>query len=292
MPKLLAGKYSLTRRLGAGGTAAVYLAWDLSLQRDVAVKTLTDLAEVRPALTSEAWTMARVAHPSLAEIHGVESWQGRPFLLVEFLRGGTLADRLRRGAVPGPEAVAVALSLAEALAALHEAGYLHGDVKPSNVGFTANGFPKLLDFGLARGPHDARIAGGTLRYLSPEVLDGQPAAEADDVWSLCVVLYEMVVGEHPFAGDDVDEVADRIREQRSGAGGRPTAGSATSGARGGVRRVGAGGSPGRRDRRPRARSPTGSHHTRTAPPPTRSRPASSSSRVVNGHDGSSRAGMR
>ena len=229
VPKLLAGKYSLTRRLGAGGTAAVYLAWDLSLQRDVAVKTLTDLAEVRPALTSEAWTMARVAHPSLAEIHGVESWQGRPFLLVEFLRGGTLADRLRRGAVPGPEAVAVALSLAEALAALHEAGYLHGDVKPSNVGFTANGFPKLLDFGLARGPHDARIAGGTLRYLSPEVLDGQPAAEADDVWSLCVVLYEMVVGEHPFAGDDVDEVADRIREQRSGAGGRPTAGSATSG---------------------------------------------------------------
>ena len=119
--------------------------------------------------------------------------------------------------------------LDERLAALHEAGYLHGDVKPSNVGFTANGLPKLLDFGLARGPHDARITGGTLRYLSPEVLDGQPAAEADDVWSLCVVLYEMVVGEHPFAGDGGDEVADRIREQRSSGGGRPTAGSATSG---------------------------------------------------------------
>ena len=229
VPKLLAGKYSLTRRLGAGGTATVYLAWDLSLQRDVAVKTLTNPAELRPALTSEAWAMARVAHPSLAEIHGVESWQGRPFLVVEFLRGGTLADRLRNGAVPGSEAVAVAVSLADGLAALHEAGYLHGDVKPSNIGFTANGLPKLLDFGLARGSHDARITGGTLRYLSPEVLDGQPAAEADDVWSLCVMLYEMVVGEHPFAGDGGDEVADRIREQRSSGGGRPTAVSATAG---------------------------------------------------------------
>ena len=193
VPKLLAGKYSLTRRLGTGGTAAVYLAWDLSLQRDVAVKTLTNLAELRPALTSEAWAMARVGHPSLAEIHGVESWQGRPFLVVEFLRGGharrPIAQRARflgRRRWPSP------YCLAEALAALHEAGYLHGDVKPSNVGFTANGLPKLLDFGLARGPHDARITGGTLRYLSPEVLDGQPAAEADDVWSLCVVLYEMV----------------------------------------------------------------------------------------------------
>ena len=230
VPKLLAGKYDLTRRLGAGGTAAVYLAWDLSLQRDVAVKTLTNLAELRPALTSEAWAMARVAHPSLAEIYGVESWQGHPFLVVEFLRGGTLADRLRNGPVPGPEAVAVAVRLAEALAVLHEAGYLHGDVKPSNIGFTANGLPKLLDFGLARGPHDARITGGTLRYLSPEVLDGQPATEADDVWSLCVVLYEMAVGEHPFAfaGDGLDEVAARIREQRSSGGGRPDGGSGAS----------------------------------------------------------------
>ena len=173
--------------------------------------------------------LARVAHPGLAAICGVESWQGRPFLVVEFLRGGTLADRLCSGALPGPEAVPVAVSLAEALAALHEAGYLHGDVKPSNIGFTVNGLPKLLDFGLARGPRDVRITGGTLRYLSPEVLAGHPAAEADDVWSLCVVLYEMVVGEHPFAGDGADEVAERIREQRLSGGGRPTAGSTTSG---------------------------------------------------------------
>ncbi len=214
VPKLLAGKYSLTKRLGAGGTAAVYLAWDLTLQRDVAVKTLTEVLEIRPALTPEAWAMARVAHPGLAEIYGVESWQGHPFLVIEFLRGGTLADRLRNGTVSEPEAVAVAVSLAEALAALHEVGYLHGDVKPSNIGFTGNGLPKLLDFGLSRGPHDAGVAGGTLRYLSPEVLAGRPASEADDVWSLCVVLFEMVSGEHPFTGDGVDGVVDSVRNQR------------------------------------------------------------------------------
>jgi len=172
--------------------------------------------------------MARVAHPALAEIHGVESWRGRPFLVVEFLRGGTLADRLRDGPVPEPAAVAIGVGVAEALAALHGAGYLHGDVKPSNIGFTADGLPKLLDFGLARGPNDATVAGGTLRYLSPEVLTGRPADEADDVWSLCVVLYEMVSGAHPFAGDGIDEVVNHIRNQRLSHGAPPVTGSGTS----------------------------------------------------------------
>ena len=215
VPRLLAGKYRLLRRLSGDEEAAVYLAWDLGLQRDVAVKTLTEAAgRRRPALHGEARAMARVAHPALAEIHGVESWRQRPFLVVEYLRGGTLAERLRNGPLPGPEAAAVAVRLAEALAALHEAGYLHGDIKPSNIGFTANGLPKLLDFGLSRGPHDAEVAGGTLRYLSPEVLGGRTAGEPDDIWSLCVVLYEMVSGEHPFTGDGVDAVVDRIRNQR------------------------------------------------------------------------------
>ena len=228
VPRLLADKYRLTRRLSAGPNASVYLAWDFSLQRDVVVKTLPGASESLPPLKPEAWAMARVAHPALAEIHGVESWRGRPFLVVEFLRGGTLADRLRDGPVPEPEAVAVSVRLAEALAALHAAGYLHGDVKPSNIGFTADGLPKLLDFGLARGPNDATVAGGTLRYLSPEVLDGRPADEADDVWSLCVVLYEMVSGAHPFAGDGFDEVVNQIRNQRSSHGPPPVTGSEMS----------------------------------------------------------------
>ena len=94
--------------------------------------------------------MARVTHPAVAQIHGVESWRGCPFLVVEFLSGGTLADGLRGGRVTESQAAATAAALAEGLAALHRAGYLHGGVKPSNNGFAADGTPKLLDFGLAR----------------------------------------------------------------------------------------------------------------------------------------------
>ncbi|MCY4025764.1 MAG: serine/threonine-protein kinase [Acidobacteria bacterium] len=214
-PRLLAGKYRLLRRLSGGGEAAVYLAWDLGLQRDVAVKTLTEAPERRrPALHGEARVMARVAHPALAEVHGVESWRHRPFLVLEYLRAGTLAERLRNGPLPEPEAAAVAVRLAEALEALHGAGYLHGDVKPSNIGFTASGLPKLLDFGLSRGAHDTELAGGTLRYLSPEMLDGRAAGEADDVWSLSVVLFEMVTGEPPFTGDGIEGVVNSVRNQR------------------------------------------------------------------------------
>ena len=231
VPKLLAGKFRLTRRLGSGGMGAVWLARDLRLERDVAVKTLTGVSIARlMGLKPEAWAMATVSHPAVAEIYGIESWRGRPFLVVEFLPGGTLADKLRRGPLPAPRAVSVATLLADALAALHEAGYLHGDVKPSNIGFMPSGLPKLLDFGLARETNDADTQGGTLRYLSPEVLSGLPAEEADDVWSLCVVLHEMVVGEHPFAGGGGVEVAGRIRRQRLGRDVWPAAASESSSA--------------------------------------------------------------
>ena len=230
-PKLLAGKYRLTRRLGKGGMGAVYLARDLRLERDVAIKTLTGVSVFRlMGSKPEAWAMATITHPAVAQIHGIESWRGRPFLVVEFLSRGTLADRLRRGPVPTALALDIAALLADALAALHEAGYLHGDVKPSNVGFAADGSPKLLDFGLAREANDTTSRGGTARYLSPEVLSGRPAEEADDVWSLCVMLYEMVSGEHPFAGGVAGEVRDRIRRQQLDRGAPPAAGSGPSAA--------------------------------------------------------------
>ena len=227
VPKLLAGKYRVTRALGRGGMGAAYLARDLQLERDVAVKTLKGLSmSGLMGLKPEAWAMATVTHPAVAHIYGVESWRGRPCLVVEYLAGGTLADRLRRGPLPPMQAVAVAEVLADALAALHETGYLHGDVKPSNVGLTAAGSSKLLDFGLAHAPNGDAAPGGTLCYLSPEALSGHAAEAADDVWSLCVVLYEMVAGEHPFAGGGVDEIADRIRRRRLAAPARPRAGTA------------------------------------------------------------------
>ena len=219
VPKLLAGKFRLTRRLGAGGMGAVYLARDLRLERDVAIKILTARSLGRlMGLKPEAWAMSTVTHPAVAQIHGVESWRGRPFLVVEFLAGGTLEDRLRDGPLAPSQAVSVAARLADALAVLHEKGFLHGDVKPSNIGFTSEGSPKLLDFGLAHAVDDAAMVGGTLPYLSPEVLSGRPAEEADDVWSLSVVLYEMVSGRHPFAGGTLEQVRNRIRRQRLAAG--------------------------------------------------------------------------
>ena len=216
VPGMLAGKFILERRLGSGGMGAVYLGQDIGLRRLVAVKTLPVADGPGLArLTQEARTMAAVAHPAIAQIHDLETWRGRPLLVVEFLHGGTLAARIDRGPLPGAEAVGVVLTLSEALRALHDAGYVHGDVKPSNIGFASDGTAKLLDFGLARltNDHD-QPAGGTLSYLSPEVLRGRRAGEADDVWSLCVVLYEMVAGRRPFIGDDdADEVAACIRRQ-------------------------------------------------------------------------------
>ena len=215
VPAMLAEKLLMERRLGSGGMGAVYLARDVGLQRHVAVKTLPagDGAGLL-RLTEEARAMAAVAHSAIAQIHGLETWRGRPLLVVEFLQGGTLAARLERGPLSSTEAVGVAVTLSEALTALHVAGYVHGDVKPSNIGFASDATAKLLDFGLARLTNDPdQPAGGTLSYMSPEVLCGGPPGEADDVWSLCVVLYEMVAGRRPFIGEGAGEVAACIRRQ-------------------------------------------------------------------------------
>ena len=216
-PSLLAGKFRLERRLGSGGMGVVYLAQDTALHRHVAVKTLPVAAvQGLVRLRQEGRAMAAMAHPAIAQIHGVETWRGQPLLVVEYLAGGTLAARLEREPLPGERAVGIALTVAEALAALHDAGYVHGDIKPSNVGFaSADGAVKLLDFGLTRLADDSDgPAGGTLPYLSPEVLRGARASAADDVWALCVVLHEMLTGTRPFAGASAKKLADRIRRQR------------------------------------------------------------------------------
>ena len=121
---------------------------------------------------------------------------------------------MKDGPILPLKALLTITGLADALTALHEKGFLHGDIKPSNIVYASNGSPKLLDFGLSREMDDTVTAGGTLRYMSPDVLSGRPADEADDVWSLCVVLYEMFSGRHPFAAPDIDEMTDRIWRRR------------------------------------------------------------------------------
>lgn len=229
IPLVLEGKFRFLERAGRGGMGVVYRALDLTLDREVAVKTLPRVgADEARRLRAEARTMAAVSHPNLATILGAESWNGVPMLVVEFLPGGTLQDRLRAGPLTLPEAWEIAGALLPALALLHESGIFHRDVKPSNIGFTARGAPKLLDFGLARvldvaqsaplagegsaARGDTRGSGlaGTPLYLSPEAIAGERPRASFDLWAMSVVLYESIAGVNPFDGGSVEETFRRI----------------------------------------------------------------------------------
>jgi hypothetical protein len=207
LPKQIAGRFEIIRRLGAGGMGVVYLSSDRILGREVAVKTLTWLSQSAAERSlDEARAMASVTHPNIAVLYGSEWWQSTPVLVLEYLPLGTLARRLEGGVVPLSEAVAIARQVASALERVHATGRCHGDVKPSNIGFAADGTPKLLDFGLSRAivsnaresTDVAMPAWGTPAYLSPEVWAGGPADERLDVWALSVVLCEMMAGRHPY----------------------------------------------------------------------------------------------
>jgi serine/threonine-protein kinase len=208
LPRHLAGKFVVRRRLGAGGMGVVYLARDGVLDRDVALKTLPALdPRGVERLRAEARAMARLNHESLAILYGLEVWRDTPVLIVEYLERGTLAARLRHGPLPAGEIAVLGSKLAAAIAYMHARHVLHRDVKPGNIGFTASGEPKLLDFGLAammsRSHADAMggtsMREGTAAYLPPEARRGCRPAPAFDLWGLSVVMLEALTGANPFA---------------------------------------------------------------------------------------------
>lgn len=177
--------------------------------------------------------MAGFLHPNLALIFGLETWRGVPVLVVEYLAGGSLAKRLGDGHAVAP-ALKLGIALAAALSAMHDQELLHRDVKPSNIGFAADGTPKLLDFGLSRlveegrmepqspaagGPAEsgsgARITHtghlvGTPIYMSPEALRGAPPSPAQDLWALHLVIWEALVARHPCAGLSLEAAIRRL----------------------------------------------------------------------------------
>jgi Protein kinase domain len=236
-PKVLRGVFRLEQRIGAGGMGVVYRAVDLNLRRDVAVKTLPSVTPSHVArLRREAWSMAAVTHANLAVIHGIETWRGIPFLISEFLAGGTLSHKLTVARLSLAQVIDLGVTLAGALETLHGGGILHCDIKPSNIGFTSTGIVKLLDFGLARLIYDvsdsptvafastgtdqsppsvsASASGGmfgTPYYMSPEMITGNRVSTGLDLWSLSVVLFEALAGRRPFEGRDVARIFERIK---------------------------------------------------------------------------------
>ena len=230
-PHTLEDRLRFERRVGAGAMGVVYRVLDLRLSHVRAVKTLSGADPAMMArLRREARSMASAQHPNLATLHGVEIWRGAPMLVMEFLDGGTLSERLRRGPVPAPEAMRLGVRLASGLDAIHRIRLLHRDVKPSNIGFTEAGVPKLLDFGLAKvvepaaqstgaATHDSTGSAvfssgvgihGTPAYLSPEVLAGEQPTPRDDLWSLAVTLLEACTGSNPFHAPTIVATVARV----------------------------------------------------------------------------------
>jgi Protein kinase domain/GAF domain len=226
LPLNLHGKFRLERRLGQGGMGIVYLAVDTDLNRQVALKTLpfaSIAAEQR--LREEARTMARLKHQNLASIYGVEKWLDRPLLVVEYLENGTLAALLNGSRPTSAQVVKWGIDLCDGLQFLHEHALVHGDIKPSNIGFDRTGTSKLLDFGLTQtfcanphAPHgEAAISSarwGTRQYACPEATATAPCPQFD-LWSLALVLYEALAGERPIpSGAAASRAVPDIRRYR------------------------------------------------------------------------------
>lgn len=203
--------YRITRQLGAGGMGIVYEAQDLDLQRTVALKFLppesTRDPEAKARFLHEARAASALDHPNVCNIHEIgETGDGQLFLVMACYQGETLKDAISRGLLPLAEALVLARQLAEGLAAAHEQGIVHRDIKPGNVFVTASGLVKILDFGLAKLSRQPQLTKpgttlGTASYLSPEQVRGESVDHRCDVWCLGVSLYEMVTGRLPFPGE-------------------------------------------------------------------------------------------
>ncbi|MCB1009138.1 MAG: serine/threonine protein kinase [Acidobacteria bacterium] len=220
VPKAVPGRLQFERRLGKGGSGVVYEAVDLSLGRRVAVKTLPtvcsagDIARLR----REAQTLAAVSHRNLAIVYGFKVYRGTPMIIMEFVDGSTLAERIP---LPLDVAIEVMLEVTEVVGSLHKARVVHRDIKPRNIAFNSAGDLKLLDFGLARLEREATMSGvgghfvvGTPAYLSPEAHNHQRANPSFDLWALAVTFFEVLTGRRPFEAGSPECVGEAIREGR------------------------------------------------------------------------------
>jgi eukaryotic-like serine/threonine-protein kinase len=222
------GPFEISAQIGVGGMGEVYRATDMNLARQVAIKVLPESmaadGERLARFEREAKTLAALNHPNIAAIYGLERSGGPIALVMEFIDGPTLADRIAEGPMPVDEALAVAKQIADAVEAAHEQGIIHRDLKPANIKLRADGTVKVLDFGLAKmaepvGSVASHVSVsptittpamtqlgvilGTAAYMSPEQAKGKAADKRSDIWAFGCVLYEMLAGVRAFAADDV-----------------------------------------------------------------------------------------
>ncbi|HJU55442.1 MAG TPA: protein kinase [Pyrinomonadaceae bacterium] len=231
------GRYKILAELGAGGMGEVYLAEDTTLGRKIALKLLpgsfTNDADRLRRFRQEARTASALNHPNIVTIHEIGEQAGRRFIATELIEGQTLRRRLASGPLDTGEALDIILQAASAVAAAHEAGIVHRDIKPENLMLRKDGYVKVLDFGLAKlsGPKNGvRVSNpeattallgntspgvvmGTAHYMSPEQARGLNTDERTDIWSLGVVLYEMLAGRAPFEGATTADVTVSILEK-------------------------------------------------------------------------------
>ena len=211
------GHYRIVEKIGEGGMSIVYRAHDKRLDRDIAIKilsqgSLTD-ESARQRFRKEAHALSKLSHPNIATVHDFDTQNGSDFLVEELIEGLSLEEVLMPGPLLEKEIINLGSQLAEGLAAAHEHGIIHRDLKPGNVRVTPEGHVKILDFGLAKGLHapasmgndtgtvsETQIVAGTLPYMSPEQLRNEKLDGRTDIWALGCVLYEMSTGRRPFLG--------------------------------------------------------------------------------------------
>ena len=213
---LLKNRYRLGRVLGRGGMCIVYQAWDTKLQRDVAVKRLepplNEDPRTRARFDREGRALAQLSHPNVVTLIDRGSTDSEEYLVFEYVEGKSLKELIKEKPLDPAEAGGILGQVAEGLAAAHQAGMVHRDVKPQNILIDRNGHAKVTDFGIATGADWTRVtkAGsiiGSARYMSPEQVRSKPVDVRSDIYSLGIVMYEMLAGHPPFDGANMPEIA-------------------------------------------------------------------------------------